>query len=306
MASTKKDKPFIIACIPAYNEEATIAKVIIQAQKHVDKVIVCDDGSKDYTGLIAEKLGAEVIKHERRLGKGAALRSLFKRAEELKADAIVTLDADGQHNPDDIPELLRPILNSETDVVVGSRYIGEEPVSEGMPKQRKIGIKAIDGFVKKLGKLQVKDTQSGFRAYSLKALKAIMPVEMDMSVDSEILMRAVEKGLRIIEVPVKVSYLTPKPSKHTPLYHALQVFLGALKFASIRHPLLFYGTPGLIFLAVSIFCGFMAIKLYLDKDYFSVPFTLLAAIFAISGLILLFTAIILFTVISILREDLRH
>ncbi|MEM4649593.1 MAG: glycosyltransferase family 2 protein [Candidatus Bathyarchaeia archaeon] len=295
-------KPFIIACIPAYNEEATIAKVIIQAQKYVDKVILCDDGSTDYTGLIAEKLGAEVIKHERRLGKGAALRSLFKKAEDLEAGVVVTLDADGQHDPNDIPKLIKPILNDEADVVIGSRYIGEEPIGEGMPKQRKLGLKTVNGFVKRLGKLPVRDTQSGFRAYSFKALKAIMPSEMDMSVDSEILMKAAEKGLRIIEVPIKVSYLTPKPSKHTPLYHALQVFLGALKFASIRHPLIFYGTPGLILLAASIFCGFMAIKLYLAKAYFSVPFTLLAAIFMLSGLLLLFTAIILFTVISILRE----
>lgn len=88
------NKPFIIACIPAYNEEATIAKVIIQAQKYADKIIVCDDGSSDLTGLIAERLGADVIRHERNLGKGAALRSLFKKAKELKAGIIVTLDAD--------------------------------------------------------------------------------------------------------------------------------------------------------------------------------------------------------------------
>ncbi|MEM2843728.1 MAG: glycosyltransferase family 2 protein, partial [Candidatus Bathyarchaeia archaeon] len=94
----KANKPFVIACIPAYNEEATIAKVIIQAQKYVDKVILCDDGSNDYTGLIAERLGAEVIKHERRLGKGAALRILFKKAEDLEAGIVVTLDADGQHD----------------------------------------------------------------------------------------------------------------------------------------------------------------------------------------------------------------
>jgi glycosyltransferase involved in cell wall biosynthesis len=86
------DKPSIIVCIPARNEEKTIAKVIVQAQKYAGKVIVCDDGSSDLTGLIAERLGADVIKHERNLGKGAALRSLFKKAKELKAEIIVTLD----------------------------------------------------------------------------------------------------------------------------------------------------------------------------------------------------------------------
>jgi len=122
MSVNKPYKPFIIACIPAYNEEATIAKVIIQTQKYVDKIIVCDDGSSDLTGLIAERLGAEVIRHERNLGKGAALRSLFKKAKELKAEIIVTLDADFQHDAADIPKLIKPILDGEADVVVGSRY----------------------------------------------------------------------------------------------------------------------------------------------------------------------------------------
>lgn len=298
-------KPLVIACIPAYNEEATIAKVIVQVQKHVDKVVVCDDGSSDLTGVIAERLGAEVIRHERNLGYGAALRSLFLRARELNVEAMVTLDADGQHNPADIPKLLRPILQGEADIVVGSRYLREEPVGEGMPKQRRLGLKIIDSFVKRLGKLPVKDTQSGFRAYGLKALKAA-PIEMDMSVSSEILMKAAERGLRIIEVPIKVSYKVPKPSKHTPLYHALQVFSGVLKFASIRHPLIFYGVPGLVVLVVGVFSGFMAMKLYLANGYFSIPFTLLATIFIISGLLLLFVAVILFTVSSILREQARE
>jgi glycosyltransferase involved in cell wall biosynthesis len=91
------NKPFIIACIPAYNEEKTIAKVIIKTQKYVDKVIVCDDGSKDMTSEIAERLGAIVIKHERNMGKGEALRNLFKKAIELNADIVITLDGDGQH-----------------------------------------------------------------------------------------------------------------------------------------------------------------------------------------------------------------
>jgi glycosyltransferase involved in cell wall biosynthesis len=263
---------------------------------------VCDDGSNDLTGIIAERLGADVIRHERSLGKGGALRSLFKKAKESNAEIIVTLDADGQHDPADMPRLIEPILEGRADVVVGSRYLKGEPVGVKMPRYRRVGLKALDRLVKRLGKLPVEDTQSGFRAYSLKALMAISPVEMDMSVDSEVLMKAAEKGLKILEVPIKVSYSAPKPSKHTPLYHALQVLSGALKFASIRHPLIFYGTPGLILLAVGVFCSFMTIKLYLAKAYFSIPFTLLAIASLLSGLLLSFTAIILFTIISVVRE----
>ena len=112
-----------MACIPAFNEEKTIAKVVLLTQKHVDKVVVCDDGSTDMTGEIAERLGAEVIRHERRLGYGAAIQSLFRRARELGADVMVTLDADLQHNPD-IPVLVKPLWEGGADIVVGSRFLG--------------------------------------------------------------------------------------------------------------------------------------------------------------------------------------
>ncbi|MEM2687352.1 MAG: glycosyltransferase family 2 protein, partial [Thermoproteota archaeon] len=111
------NRPFIVACIPAFNEERTIASVVIRAMRHVDKVIVCDDGSTDLTGEIAEKLGAEVMRHERNQGYGAALSTLFEKAREINADILVMIDADGQHNPDDIPKLLTPIINGEADIV---------------------------------------------------------------------------------------------------------------------------------------------------------------------------------------------
>ena len=115
-------KPFTIACIPAFNEEGRIASVIVRARRRVDAVVVCDDGSGDLTGEIAEGLGAVVVRHGRNLGKGAALRSAFLRARELGADVVVMLDADGQHDPEEIPGLVEPILKGAADMVVGSRY----------------------------------------------------------------------------------------------------------------------------------------------------------------------------------------
>ncbi|RDD53142.1 MAG: glycosyltransferase family 2 protein, partial [Candidatus Korarchaeota archaeon NZ13-K] len=91
------------ALIPAYNEEAKIAPVILKARRHVDLVIVCDDGSTDLTGEVARSLGAYVIRHERNMGYGAALLTLFKKALEMNVSIAVTLDADGQHDPDLIP-----------------------------------------------------------------------------------------------------------------------------------------------------------------------------------------------------------
>ena len=90
-----KDRPFVVVAIPAFNVEKSIAKVVLEAQKYVDVVVVCDDGSEDFTGEIAERLGADVVRHERNLGEGAALRSLFDAGRKISADVLVTLDADG-------------------------------------------------------------------------------------------------------------------------------------------------------------------------------------------------------------------
>ncbi|MFQ5759231.1 MAG: glycosyltransferase family 2 protein, partial [Candidatus Bathyarchaeia archaeon] len=105
-----KDRPFVVAAIPAYDEEKTIARVVLQAQRYVDRVVVCDDGSRDLTAKIAEKLGAEVIRHERNMGYGASIQSLFRKARELNADVMITLDGDGQHNSGEIPMLVEPVL----------------------------------------------------------------------------------------------------------------------------------------------------------------------------------------------------
>ena len=99
-------KQSIVAAIPAYNEEKTIARVILLSQRYVDRIVVCDDGSSDMTALIAERMGADVIRHEGNKGYGAAISNLFMVARKLNVDILVTLDADGQHNPEQIPQII--------------------------------------------------------------------------------------------------------------------------------------------------------------------------------------------------------
>ncbi|GAH90181.1 unnamed protein product, partial [marine sediment metagenome] len=106
-------RPKVLAAIPCFNEQNFIGDVVTRARKYVDKVIVIDDGSTDDTAKVAHAAGAEVIRHEARKGAGAATKSGFEAAKRSNADILVTLDGDGQHNPDDIPELLAPILNGE-------------------------------------------------------------------------------------------------------------------------------------------------------------------------------------------------
>ena len=131
----KPSKPVVVAAIPAYNEEKTIARVVLQAQRHVDSVLVCDDGSEDLTTEIAERLGATVMRHERNLGKGAALKSLFEMALEVNADVVVTLDADGKHNPSEIPLFISQVLDGDADIVLGSRYTTSNPVQKNKKPQ---------------------------------------------------------------------------------------------------------------------------------------------------------------------------
>lgn len=189
-------KPLVVVGIPAFNVEKTIAKVVLQARKYVDWVVVCDDGSADMTAEIAEKLGADVVKHEKNLGYGGALKSLFRRAQELGADLMVTLDGDGQHNPAEIPMLVEPVLQGKADVVVGSRFLRDvKGKKNNVPRYRRLGIKAITGLTSAASSLGLTDAQCGFRVYGRKALQGFSLFENGMGVSVEVLMEAKETRL---------------------------------------------------------------------------------------------------------------
>jgi len=181
----------IVVGIPAFNEEKNIAKIIVKLQKIADKIIVCNDGSSDLTGVIAEKIGAIVINHPKNLGYGAAIRSIFLKAAELGSDILVTFDADGQHRVDDIQAVLDPILKNEADLVIGSRFLTED--DKNVPKYRKAGIKAITNITNVSTDLKLTDSQSGFRAYNKKVLSDVVPSEYGMGVSTEILIKASKK-----------------------------------------------------------------------------------------------------------------
>ena len=293
-------KPLIVACIPAYNEERTIARVIIEAQRYVDKVIVCDDGSTDLTGEIARRLGAEVVRHERNMGYGAALSTLFKAAREADASAMVVLDADLQHNPSDIPRLLSPVLNGEADIVIGSRFLSG--VGSDVPKYRGLGVKVITGLVRGVSYSDVSDAQSGFRAYSRRAIQLITPSEQGMGASTEILLKAKEFGLKVVEVPIKVSYDVEKPSTHNPILHGLDVVLSTVKHLSIRRPLLFYGVPGVAVLLLALSFWVWTLQIFASTRQIVTNIALIALGATIVGLLLLTTGVILWVLISVVRE----
>jgi len=288
----------VVACIPAYNEEENIAKVIVETMEYVDKIVVCDNGSSDLTAKIAEKLGALVVKHKKNMGYGAALATLFEKARDIGADVVVTIDADYQHDPRDIPKLIEPIINKEADLVIGSRFLEE---SNSIPLYRRFGIKIITALTKRASYRGITDAQSGFRAYSKRAIQMLTPGEYGMGVSTEILIQAKERGFRIKEVPIKVSY--SKASKRNPLYHGLIVVTSTIKQISIRHPLLSYGVPGFVALVVAAVFWIWTLRLFAVRGRVVTNVALIAIGATMVGLILLTTAMILWVLISLLRRS---
>ncbi len=289
----------VIACISAYNEEKTIARVIIETQKHVDKVIVCDDGSTDLTGKIAERLGVEVIKHERNMGKGVALKDLFRAAKRYNPSIVVTLDADGQHDPNDIPRLLEPIERGEADFVIGSRFV--KGAKTDAPLYRRFGLEIINFFSRKRG---VRDTQSGFRALTIKALEEVWDAESEgFGVESEQITLAVKRGLRVKELPIVVSYKgLPKTSKKAPILHGGEIIATMLKMIVEERPLLYLGLPGITLIMIAITLGTYLLLLFNATRYFSLPIAILALGAGLTGITLMNAALTLYALNRIVRK----
>jgi glycosyltransferase involved in cell wall biosynthesis len=289
----------IIVGIPAFNEEKNIAVLIIQLKKVVDKIIVCNDGSTDLTSKIAEELGATVINHKKNLGYGAAIRSIFLKSKDLDGDVLVTFDADGQHRIDDINKVINPIINGESDLVIGSRFLDES--EKEVPKYRKVGINVITKITNATIKKQLTDSQSGFRAYSKKVLNELNPSELGMGISTEILIKASAKNFRISEVPIKIVY-DGDTSTHNPISHGSSVLLSTIKFTSIEHPLKFYGIPSMIFFAIGLLFTSLSIEYYADIGRLNTNLTLIGAGSILIAVVLLLTGILLYSLVSVVRE----
>ena len=248
---------FVVAGMPMYNEEETIGTVVTTALRHVDAVICIDDGSSDSSARIAEACGAIVYRHRSNRGYGAALKTLFIKAQEMNATALVVLDSDGQHEASDIPKLLQPILAGEADFAIGSRFINGGGGTD-MPAYRRLGIKVITAASNLSSDLGIKDTQSGFRAFSSTALDRLRFDSEGMELSLEMLEDAREKQLSIIEVPTVIRYDVPKGSNFTAVSHGFTVLTWALLSLSQKKPLLVLGLPGMGLLATGAAMGMNA------------------------------------------------
>ena len=282
----------ILVCIPAFNEEHFIGKLIKNCLKYADQVVVCDDGSVDNTYEVADAAGANVIRHEKNCGKGEAFQSLFQFARHSNVDVIVTIDGDGQFLPEEIPKLVKKIESNEADVVIGYRFDG----AAEMPNYRKFGNKMLDKMTNMATQLSVRDTQSGFRAYSKNIIKLIDFKKKGFGVDTEILINAAKNGARISEEKVSVIYHTgSQTSTKNPISHSGEVVTSLLEIIAIRSPLKFVGTPGIILLILGIYFAIDVTLTYTEIGYFSIPFTLIGVSCLVVGLILFLTSILLYS-----------
>ena len=292
----------IIIGIPAFNEEKNIAGIISKLKRTTKDIIVCNDGSTDLTAEIAEEMGAIVINHEKNLGYGGAIRSIFLKAKDLNGDVLVTFDADGQHRIEDIDKVINPVLDGQSDIVIGSRFL--DGSKKGVPQYRKVGIKVITKITNVTIKKDLTDSQSGFRAYSKRVLNEIKPVESGMGVSTEILIKASSKNLKISEVPIKILY-GENSSTHNPVVHGSSVIFSTIKFTSIEHPLRFYGIPSVVFMIIGFSFTYLAVEHYVEIGRLSTNLTIVAAGAVLIGIILLISAILLYSLVSVVRENNR-
>ncbi len=197
--SINKNNKRVIAVIPAYNESQHIEGVVKQTLNHVNQVIVVDDCSSDNTAQLARSAGAIVLSHPINLQKGASLKTGCEFAIKNNADIIVMLDADGQHDPNEIPKIIEPL--NKVDFVFGCREL-----NKNMPLTKKAGNNFLSRLSKLLYKKHISDTQSGFRAFNTKIYDKIKWNSSDYGVETEIIRNLAKNDIEHEEVKISTIY----------------------------------------------------------------------------------------------------
>jgi len=244
--SNRQAEVKVMAGIPAYNEASHIGVVIDRTRRYVDEVLVVDDGSRDDTAGVAELAGATVVRHNGNRGYGAAIKSILAEARKRAPDVLVILDADGQHDPGDIPAVIKPISQG-FDLVIGSR----EAQKDRTPRYRRIGQRVILHAARLASGIPISDSECGFRAFSQRALAELDLREEGMAISSETIARAAHRKLRITEVPITNIYTVDGSTLH-PIRHGIDVMSGILLMIAQRRPLLLFGVLGGVLLVVAM------------------------------------------------------
>ena len=297
--SAPQHEPNVLVAIPAFNESETISQVITEAKRYADEVLVVDDGSDDDTASVARDAGAEVLAHERNSGYGYTLKTCFSAALDRGAQTLVILDADGQHDPADIPKLVERLEGSDAEIVIGSRFVHDG--DSDLPIYRRLGLKVINVLTNlSMGVIRsrswVADTQSGFRAYGPAAIESLAhdtSITHRMGASTDILHHAHEHDYGIAEVGTTVSYSVENASSHHPVSHGLTLVSNLLKTIERERPITVFGVPGFLLTLLGFVLGYWSVANYVSTETFPAGIAVAAVFVIIVGLLACFTAIIL-------------
>ena len=295
-------KPLIVAVIPAFNEELSIGTVVVHSRQYVDAVIVVDDGSTDATSTIATAAGADVITFPENRGKAAALLEGFARARELDADAVVMLDSDGQHNPAEIPAILKPVLDGTADLVIGSRFLIS---TSNIPRYRQLGQKTLDIATAMSSGFATTDSQSGFRAVNRKGLANLTFASEGYNIESDMITHFLQQGLTITEVPITVKYDVPNRHKKHPLSHGLDILSHIIGVVGYRRPLISFGIPGFILALIGMGASLFTVTKYVTGGPLHTVMFIGGITSLILGLLLMTTGLILNSLVQVVKVGKR-
>lgn len=290
----------VVVVVPAYNEERFIGSVVLKILQFPVSVIVVDDGSTDATALVAEAAGAYLVQHYANKGKGEALNTGIREARQMNPDVIVVIDGDGQHLVRELPGLIRPILEQRADIVIGSRYLNK---TSRVPTHRILGHWFFNKLTHLTSRVKVSDSQSGYRAFSPKAFNTDLFQRSDFTVESEMQFLAHENDLRVVDVPITIHY-ADKP-KRPVLQQGLIVLNGILRLTGQYRPLLFFGVPGLVLLAVGIFFGIWVVEIYARVEQLAVGYAMISVLMSIIGMLLFSSGVILHSIRGLLIDMLH-
>jgi len=220
------DEMLISVVIPVFNEELTIGNVIERLTAVMQKIgfkyeiIVVDDCSTDRSLEISKSQSAKVFSLKKHMGKGYALRAGFAKA---KGEIITTIDSDGSHRPEELPQLLTPLLQNKADLIIGSRYLSQKPVAT--KKLNAAGVRLFNFLIKILTRAEVSDSQSGYRVMKTAVLRNMRLKSSEYEIESEMLVKTALQGFKIREVPISFEQRTYGTSRLDPIVDGFKILL---------------------------------------------------------------------------------
>jgi glycosyltransferase involved in cell wall biosynthesis len=290
----------VVAIIPAHNEERFIGSVVLMTRRFADMVIVVDDGSSDSTAEVAAAAGAKVLRHPQNQGKAQALNTAFQAARQTTAQVVVTLDADGQHRPQELEAVVAPVLRGEADVVIGSRYLSHNCL---VPRHRIWGHRFFNWLTHTTSGVRTTDSQSGYRAFSPRAVSYADFHSHGFSVEAEMQFIAGQQALRVVEVPVSMLY-DGRP-KRPVMQQGLHVLGGVLKLTGQYRPLVYFGIPGLCLFLGGVSWGLVVVERFSQTRQLAVGYTLICILLSVMGLLMASTAFTLHSMRGLLIDMLK-